>query len=86
MKNEIIRAGWALPAVQSAILPLLVGAESRALQIAAALHNEDIFLPAIRYPTVARGAARLRLTITADHTPDDIAALGRALGKLKAES
>jgi len=38
-----------------------------------------VFIPAIRYPTVARGAARLRLTISAAHTAADIAQMLAAL-------
>ena len=90
LKNELIRAGCALAPVQSAILPLIVGAESRAVELAASLRAQGIFIPAIRYPTVARGQARLRLTITADHAPEDITTLGTAwgvaLGGLKSQS
>ena len=78
-KNTLINAGWALPPVQSAIIPLMVGDESKAVELAAALREQNIFTPAIRYPTVARGAARLRLTVTAAHTAEDIATLGNAL-------
>ncbi len=63
----------------SAIIPLMVGEESRALEMAARLHAQGILLPAIRYPTVARGRARLRLTITAAHTSPQIARLMEAL-------
>jgi 7-keto-8-aminopelargonate synthetase-like enzyme len=65
--------------VQSAIIPLMVGDESKAVELAAALREQGLLVPAIRYPTVARGAARLRLTVTAAHTVEDIAALGQAL-------
>jgi 8-amino-7-oxononanoate synthase len=78
-KNAAINAGWALPPVQSAIIPLMVGAESKAVELAAALREQNLLIPAIRYPTVARGAARLRLTVTAAHTAEDIAKLGNAL-------
>ena len=59
----------------SAILPLIVGAEARAVALAAALQKQGIFVPAIRYPTVARGQARLRISLTAGHTEADVAAL-----------
>jgi len=59
--------------VRSAIIPLLIGEEAKALAQAAALREKNIFLPAIRYPTVARGQARLRLTVTASHAAEDIA-------------
>jgi 8-amino-7-oxononanoate synthase len=78
-KNALINAGWALPPVQSAIIPLMVGDESKAVELAAALRERKLLIPAIRYPTVARGAARLRLTVTAAHTAEDIAALQSSL-------
>ena len=39
-----------------------------------------VLVPAIRYPTVARGKARLRLTVSAAHEPEDIDQLLEALG------
>jgi len=60
---------------QSAIIPVLIGDENKALQMAANLREQNIFLPAIRYPTVARGAARLRVTLTAAHSSEDISQL-----------
>ena len=78
-KNAVINAGWPLSPAQSAILPLRIGAEQRALELAASLREAGVFIPAIRYPTVARGAARLRLTITAGHSAEDIAELQRTL-------
>lgn len=79
IKNSVINAGWSLPPVQSAIVPLMVGNESKAVELATALRAQHILVPAIRYPTVARGAARLRLTATAAHTAEDITTLGSAL-------
>lgn len=82
LKNGLIGGGWKLPVVRSAILPLLIGDETKAVEIATALRAADIFIPAIRYPTVARGAARLRLTVTAAHTAEDIAQLMSAFKSL----
>lgn len=79
LKNSLIKAGWKLPPVQSAIIPLLVGSEEKAMALAGRLLERGLFIPAIRYPTVARGQARLRLTVSADHTPADIATLVAAL-------
>ncbi|SPE59434.1 8-amino-7-oxononanoate synthase [Verrucomicrobia bacterium] len=67
----------------SAIIPLRIGDETRALEAAAALRGEGIYLPAIRYPAVARGQARLRLTLTAAHTAADTERLARALRKVR---
>jgi 8-amino-7-oxononanoate synthase len=77
-KNALINAGLSLPPIQSPIIPLLVGDESKAVELATALREQRILIPAVRYPTVARGAARLRLTATAAHSTEDITTLGSA--------
>ena len=56
---------------------------TRREQHAAALREQGIFVPAIRYPTVARGQARLRLTVTAIHTAEDISLLVAALRSVR---
>lgn len=61
------------------ILPLILGDESAAVSAATRLRDQGIFVPAIRYPTVARSAARLRVTFTAAHTSADIQLLVQAL-------
>ena len=66
----------------SAILPIILGAESKATALAASLHEYNIFVPAIRYPTVAKNSARLRVTLSAAHTDPDIAELTKALKTL----
>jgi glycine C-acetyltransferase/8-amino-7-oxononanoate synthase len=65
--------------ISAAIIPLILGDEARAVAAATSLRGQDIFVPAIRYPTVARGAARLRITLNAAHTAADVSALARAL-------
>jgi 8-amino-7-oxononanoate synthase len=55
-----------------AIVPLILGDESRAMALSRLLFDAGFFVPAIRYPTVARGAARLRMTVTATHTTEQI--------------
>jgi 8-amino-7-oxononanoate synthase len=67
---------------RSAILPLMIGAESKAVESAALLRERGLFLPAIRYPTVSRNQARLRVTLTAAHAPEDISQLVTALQAL----
>jgi 7-keto-8-aminopelargonate synthetase-like enzyme len=49
------------------------------LRAASRLREQKIFIPAIRYPTVARGQARLRLTVTASHSAADAVQLLTAL-------
>jgi 7-keto-8-aminopelargonate synthetase-like enzyme len=67
----------------SAIFPWLVGNEQSAVDLALALRHEGFFVPAIRYPTVAKGSARLRITVTTAHTEDQIRSLGEALARLR---
>jgi 7-keto-8-aminopelargonate synthetase-like enzyme len=66
---------------QSAILPWMVGEEQAAVAAATNLQAEGFFVPAIRYPTVAKGAARLRITVTAAHEPEHIRGLCDAIEK-----
>jgi 7-keto-8-aminopelargonate synthetase-like enzyme len=63
----------------SAIIPIMIGDEEKAVQMAGALREQGIFVPAIRFPTVARGQARLRLTVTAAHSREDMDQLAAAL-------
>jgi 7-keto-8-aminopelargonate synthetase-like enzyme len=64
----------------SAIVPLMVGDESAVLDRARMLFEKGILVPAIRYPSVARGSARLRFTVTSTHTKSDLERLSLALG------
>ena len=63
----------------SAIFPWIVGGEQTALNLAAALQSDGFLVPAIRYPTVAKGTARLRITVTAAHKEAQIEALCEAI-------
>jgi 8-amino-7-oxononanoate synthase len=70
----------------SAILPLLAGGETKAVEMAATLLEQGIFIPAIRYHTVPRGRARLRLTVSAAHSAEDVGQVASALQKFVADS
>jgi 8-amino-7-oxononanoate synthase len=63
----------------SAIMPLILGGEERALSEGARLQEAGFFVAAIRYPTVPRKTARLRITLSAAHAPGQIGALAEAL-------
>lgn len=66
----------------SAIIPVIIGDEAKAVETANSLRNEHCFVPAIRYPTVARGKARLRVTVTASHESSDLKKFASALDKI----
>lgn len=67
----------------SAINPIIIGPEQKALEASAQLRQNHCFVPAIRYPTVARGTARLRLTLSADHTKEDVQFVARELREIQ---
>jgi 8-amino-7-oxononanoate synthase len=77
--------GVRAPEISSPIIPLILGDETKAVETAAKLREQGIFVPAIRYPSVARGAARLRVTLTAPHSSSDIGRLAAALRTLGIE-
>lgn len=84
VKNRVIDAGWTLSPVRSAILPLAIGDEAQALRTSTALREAGLLIPAIRYPTVARGEARLRLTVSASHSARDFQSLADGLARVRA--
>ena len=57
---------------QSAIIPIRVGDERGAVAAADELLRRGFLIPAIRYPTVARGAARLRVALMSAHAPETL--------------
>ncbi|WP_165175589.1 8-amino-7-oxononanoate synthase [Desulfovibrio sp. ZJ369] len=64
----------------SAIVPLRIGEEKAALAAAQSLFGAGYYLSAIRYPSVARGSARLRATLRSDHSQQDLAEAARQVG------
>jgi 8-amino-7-oxononanoate synthase len=70
---------WRLTDSATAIQPLIVGDNERALTLADALDAQGLWVPAIRPPTVPAGTARLRITLSAEHGADDIERLLAAL-------
>lgn len=81
---EHFRAGaaplaWRLSPSVSAIQPLIVGDNHRTLALSDALRKKGVWTVPIRPPTVQSGSARLRITLSAAHTPADINMLLEAL-------
>lgn len=66
------------------ILPIVLGTDQRAVAVAQELSARGIFVPAIRPPTVPEGTARLRVTLSAAHSPSDVASLADALAEILA--
>jgi 8-amino-7-oxononanoate synthase len=82
-----LRAGleglpWSLMPSDTAIQPLLIGDNRQALQLSDGLRERGIWVAAIRPPTVPQGTARLRITLSAAHSEDDVKRLIGALHEL----
>ncbi len=74
--------GLTLPASETAIQPVILGSPSAALAASAALRARGILVSAIRPPTVPPGTARLRITLSAGHSEQQVERLLDALGQL----
>jgi 7-keto-8-aminopelargonate synthetase-like enzyme len=74
---DALRPGHPTP-----IIPVVLGDEGAAMEAAAALLARGLLVPAIRPPTVAPCTARLRIALSAAHTPDQMARLVEALDDL----
>ncbi|MGI8633558.1 MAG: aminotransferase class I/II-fold pyridoxal phosphate-dependent enzyme [Solirubrobacterales bacterium] len=70
------------PAAPTPIVPLVLGAEETALRASETLLAEGLLVPAIRPPTVPDGTSRLRITLSAAHTDNQVAHLAEALKHL----
>ena len=75
---------WKLLPSPTAIQPLVVGDSGAATRLAAALAAHGFWVPEIRPPTVPQGTARLRVSLSAAHSADDVAALLAALRAIAA--
>ncbi len=78
------RAGWRLPASETAIQPVIIGDNAKTLALAEALFARGVWAPAIRPPTVPAGEARLRISLTAAHTAAHVDRLLAALAECAA--
>jgi len=79
LRDGLTGLRWQLLASPTAIQPLIVGDNEAALALARALWERGLWVPAIRPPTVPKGTARLRISVSAAHTAADISCLIDAL-------
>lgn len=68
-----------LPPAQSAIVPVVLGDEERALSASRKLASKGFLVAAIRPPTVPEGTARLRVSFSSEHRPEDVTQLSEAM-------
>ncbi len=75
------KSGFEVINEDTPIFPIVLGSEQTALEASDKLLTAGFLVPAIRYPTVPKGKARLRVTVSAAHEPADLAALMEVLVK-----
>jgi 8-amino-7-oxononanoate synthase len=83
LNQILISKRWHLAPSTTAIQPLVIGANAEALAVSEALALDGLLVPAIRPPTVPRGTARLRISLSAAHSIEDVERLAAALNALQ---
>jgi glycine C-acetyltransferase len=71
-KKGLSALGFDTGASETPITPVMTGEEAKAVELSGRLWDEGVFTPAIVYPTVGRGKARVRTIVTADHSEEDL--------------
>jgi 8-amino-7-oxononanoate synthase len=79
LRTGLADTRWRLLHSDTAIQPIIVGDNTEAVRVAEALLQRGLWVPAIRPPTVPKGTARLRVSLSAAHTEAHVAALVDAL-------
>lgn len=74
---------WHLANSSTPIQPLIIGSNEEALDVSERLLECGILVPAIRPPTVPKGAARLRISLSASHTVEDVTRLTQAINGIE---
>lgn len=82
-KNRVTFTHWNRLESNTAIQPVVVGSNETALRLASALDQLGYWIPAIRPPTVPKGMARLRITLSAAHSDEQIQGLCKVLSDLE---
>jgi 8-amino-7-oxononanoate synthase len=79
LRGELQRQGHAVGGSRCQVVPVVLGAPRAALALSRRLEGEGLLVPAIRPPSVPEGGARLRISLTAGHTEEDVARLADGL-------
>jgi 8-amino-7-oxononanoate synthase len=75
LRDGLAKLPWKLLPSQTTIQSLIIGDNADALSVMEKLKEKNIWVPAIRPPTVAVGTARLRMSLSAAHTLEDVGRL-----------
>ena len=84
-KDGLHALGFDTGESETPITPVITGDEERTQTFARRLFEEGVFTPAIVYPTVAKGRARVRTIVTAEHSDEDLKEALEVFGRVGAE-
>lgn len=83
LRRDLKLKRWTLMPSDTAVQPIVIGDNAESLQASATLYEQGFWVPAIRPATVPVGTARLRITLSAAHTSEDLAQLITAVNSLE---
>ena len=83
LKQQLNTPSWRLLPSDTPIQPLIIGGNREVIAVSEGLRQRGILVPAIRPPTVPKGEARLRISLSAAHSKEDVAQLCEALHALE---
>jgi glycine C-acetyltransferase len=85
LKNGLNKLGFNTGHSETPITPVIAGEDRKAIELSQKLFEEGVFAQSIVFPTVAKGAARVRTIVTAAHTKADLDETLRAFEKVGKE-
>ena len=85
LKSHLQLKNWFLMPSETAVQPLVIGSNHGAVSLSEHLQKLGILVPAIRPPTVPINTARLRISLSAAHSENDVIQLAKAINKAESE-
>ncbi len=83
LRDGLQHCRWSLAGSHTPIQPLMIGSNDEAIRVSEHMLEDGILVPAIRPPTVPKGTARLRISLSAAHTEADVAQLIAAIRRVE---
>ncbi|HEY6033629.1 MAG TPA: aminotransferase class I/II-fold pyridoxal phosphate-dependent enzyme, partial [Kofleriaceae bacterium] len=72
LKQHLLDGGFDLGESESAVIPVVVGDDALALRLGRAVRDRGMFCQTVVYPGIAVGDARLRVSVSSEHTDEDL--------------
>ncbi|HTW95477.1 MAG TPA: 8-amino-7-oxononanoate synthase [Tepidisphaeraceae bacterium] len=82
-RQTVASAGLEIPPGDSPIIPIILGSPRQATAASESLFKQAMLALPVRPPTVPRGGSRLRITLSCDHTDEEVSRLSQALAEMR---